>query len=115
MRARVIVTKKCNRKCKGCCNERLGLIDKVSFEDLFKYEEICITGGEPMLMSERVVEMIHRLRLQGYTGKIWLYTASSRKLKSYADIQNAYVNPDNLTMAGNRNRNISGQLHYVPL
>ena len=63
MRARVIVTKKCNRKCKGCCNERLGLIDKVSFEDLFKYEEICITGGEPMLMSERVVEMIHRLRL----------------------------------------------------
>ena len=52
-------------------------------EDLFKYEEICITGGEPMLMSERVVEMIHRLRLQGYTGKIWLYTASSRKLKSY--------------------------------
>lgn len=83
MRARVIVTKKCNRKCKGCCNERLGLIDKVSFEDLFKYEEICITGGEPMLMSERVVEMIHRLRLQGYTGKIWLYTASSRKLKSY--------------------------------
>lgn len=44
MRARVIVTKKCNRKCKGCCNERLGLIDKVSFEDLFKYEEICITG-----------------------------------------------------------------------
>lgn len=83
MRARVIVTKKCNRKCKGCCNERLGLIDKVSFENLFKYEEICITGGEPMLMSERVVEMIHRLRLQGYTGKIWLYTASSRKLKSY--------------------------------
>ena len=64
MRARVIVTKKCNRKCKGCCNERLGLIDKVSFEDLFKYEEICITGGEPMLMSERVVEMIHRLRLR---------------------------------------------------
>jgi hypothetical protein len=39
--------------------------------------------GESLLMSERVVEMVHRLRLQGYTGKIWLYTANSRKLKSY--------------------------------
>lgn len=44
MRARVIVTKKCNRKCKGCCNERLGLIDKVSFEDLFKYVRILLHG-----------------------------------------------------------------------
>lgn len=55
MRARVIVTMKCNRKCKGCCNEHLGEINRVDFEDLFKYDEICITGGEPMLMSERVV------------------------------------------------------------
>ena len=63
MRARVIVTMKCNRKCKGCCNEHLGEINRVVFEDLFKYDEISITGGEPMLMSERVVEMVHRLRL----------------------------------------------------
>ena len=83
MKARVIVTMKCNRKCVGCCNKYLGEINRVAFEDLFKYDEISITGGEPMLMSERVVEMVHRLRLQGYTGKIWLYTANSRKLKSY--------------------------------
>lgn len=83
MRARVIVTMKCNRKCKGCCNEHLGEINRVAFDDLFKYDAICITGGEPMLMSERVVEMVHRLRLQGYTGKIWLYTAYSRKLNHY--------------------------------
>lgn len=59
--------------------------DLESFLHQFRHhlQNICITGGEPMLMSERVVEMIHRLRLQGYTGKIWLYTASSRKLKSY--------------------------------
>ena len=38
MKARVLVTKKCNRKCKGCCNETLGIIDKISFEDLFKYD-----------------------------------------------------------------------------
>ncbi len=83
MKARVLVTKKCNRKCKGCCNETLGIIDKISFEDLFKYDEICITGGEPMLLSDRLVEMIHRLRLQGYTGKIWLYTANSHRLATY--------------------------------
>lgn len=48
MKARVIVTMKCNRKCKGCCNEHLGEINRVAFGDLFKYDEISITGGEPI-------------------------------------------------------------------
>lgn len=83
MKGRVIVTKKCNRKCKGCCNDYLKKVDKVQFEDLFKYEELIITGGEPMLLSDRVVEMIHRLRFGGYKGKIWLYTSSSHRLSTY--------------------------------
>ena len=80
---RVIVTDECNRHCKGCCNNYLGEVDPVEFEDLLKYDEIVITGGEPMMIAERVVEFVHRLRFSGFTGKIWLYTANSRRLDKY--------------------------------
>ena len=82
--ARVIVTYKCPRHCENCCNEHIGNVPEVKFEDLMKYEELVITGGEPMLIALRVVEMIHRLRASGFSGKIWLYT-SSLKIARWAD------------------------------
>lgn len=82
--ARVIVTYDCPRHCENCCNEHIGNVPEVKFEELLKYEELVITGGEPMLLSPRVVEMIHRLRAKGYTGKIWLYT-SQIKTARWAD------------------------------
>lgn len=77
--ARVIVAYKCNRKCENCCNEHIQDVPEIQFEDLLKYEEIVITGGEPMLIAPRVVEMVHRLRDKGFRGKIWLYTATFDK------------------------------------
>lgn len=73
--ARVIVTYDCHRNCPNCCNEHLKNVLEVKFDDLLKYEEVVITGGEPMMIGARVVEMIHRLRASGYKGMIWLYTA----------------------------------------
>ena len=52
MKARLIFTKKCNRSCEGCCNESLdwSKIKTVSsYEELKDYEEVILTGGEPML------------------------------------------------------------------
>lgn len=82
--ARVIVTYDCPRRCENCCNEHIGNVPEVKFEDLLKYEELVITGGEPMLLAPRLVEMIHRLRANGYKGKIWLYT-SCIKTARWAD------------------------------
>lgn len=84
MKARVIVTYNCPRHCENCCNVHIGNVPEVKFEDLLKYEELVITGGEPMLLAPRVVEMIHRLRENGYEGKIWLYT-SCVKISRWAD------------------------------
>lgn len=82
--ARVIVTYDCPRHCENCCNEHIGNVPEVKFEDLLKYEELVVSVGEPMLLAPRVVEMIHRLRAKGYTGKIWLYT-SQIKTARWAD------------------------------
>ena len=80
---RVFVTEKCNRRCRGCIKKAMRDLKRVSFDELKKYDEIIITGGEPMLISERCVEMVHRLRFQGYTGKIYLYTSDASKVGRY--------------------------------
>lgn len=74
--ARVIVTFGCNRKCPGCCNSQLPEYRTVhSDEELMKYQEIVITGGEPMLVPGKVLEFINRMWDKGYRGKMYMYTS----------------------------------------
>ncbi len=74
--ARVIVTLNCNRRCPGCCNINLPGHRKVSTdEELMGYQEIVITGGEPMLIPGKLLELINRMWDKGYRGKIYLYTS----------------------------------------
>lgn len=57
MKARVIVTLECNRHCENCCNTGdafLGYKVLTDINELLAYEEIIITGGEPMLISNAV-------------------------------------------------------------
>jgi len=75
--ARVIVTYNCNRNCPGCCNEHGNAVYKTDvINELLMYKELIITGGEPVLISEKVMDFISRLRELGYIGKIFLYTAA---------------------------------------
>ena len=82
MRGKVLVTRKCNKHCKGCKRNSRD-IPLVMYEDIKKFDEIVITGGEPMLISERCVELVHRLRFQGYTGKIYLDFSDASKVGRY--------------------------------
>lgn len=74
--ARVIVTFGCNRKCPGCCNSKLPEYRTVhTDEELMKYQEIVITGGEPMLIPGKVLEFINRIWDKGYRGKMYMYSS----------------------------------------
>lgn len=83
MKARVMVTTACNRHCENCCNEQdefsqVEVLDCIY--SLLKYDEVIITGGEPMLISSEVALFIHELRRElGYAGKIYIYTALYNK------------------------------------
>lgn len=74
--ARLIVTYHCKRKCPGCCNQQEQTVSRVSdIKELLKYQEVIITGGEPMLLASEVIYFIEELREVGFQGKIFMYTS----------------------------------------
>lgn len=46
---RLLVTEKCHNKCPMCCNNKFD-IEKIPVVDRFDYDEISITGGEPLFI-----------------------------------------------------------------
>ena len=84
--ARIIVTYKCNRNCPGCCNTHDNSVRKIKdISELLKYDEIVITGGEPMLIKKDVIRLLLLLRSRGFAGKIYMYTAFFED-DTYSDI-----------------------------
>lgn len=77
---RLLVTMDCPNNCPLCCNNQFD-IEKIPTVDRWDYEEICITGGEPLYRnSSDVIEIAKTIRkiqaMMGVKSKIYLYTAS---------------------------------------
>jgi hypothetical protein len=78
LKARLVVTMACNRHCYNCCNQEEVFEERQSLknlDDLLDYDEIMITGGEPMLIADKVLTLIQYLRDKDYKGKVYLYSA----------------------------------------
>ena len=72
---RLLITAYCNRDCKGCCNRGWDLTQLKRCDDFSGYEEVMITGGEPMLFQNKVKNVADRIRKENKDAKIILYTA----------------------------------------
>ena len=80
---RLLVTAKCHNKCPMCCNNQFD-IEKIPVVDRLDYDEISITGGEPMLAREsceKVLRLVHsfcsvRKAIGMPMPKFYLYAAS---------------------------------------
>lgn len=70
-KARVIVTYKCPRTCELCSNKKFTPAPPI---DHWNYEQIILTGGEPLLFVDEVKALIGRIRKES-KGMIILYTA----------------------------------------
>ena len=70
---RLLFTEKCNRNCGGYCNKGYNLkkLPKVTH---FNYDEILITGGEPLLFLEQLKGYIKAIRVVS-KAKIIIYTS----------------------------------------
>lgn len=79
-RLRLLVTAKCPNKCPMCCNRKYDL-EALPVVDRWDYDEISITGGEPLVferpLAARFADSIRAIAAaQGLgTPKIYLYTA----------------------------------------
>ena len=84
-KAMLIVTRECHRHCRNCCNDLpanqkywnaadvLHGTDDISC--LAGYDEVRLTGGEPLLYEETVGALLHFLRNQNKDQDLYLYTS----------------------------------------
>jgi len=79
--ARILVTLECKKNCSSCCTryyiknypvKQLKINDLKMFN---QFDEVCITGGEPMLNPDALKRFITLIRKVNPTIKIYLYTA----------------------------------------
>ena len=75
---RLLVTEKCPNKCPLCCNRNIKMND-VPIVDRWDYDEIMITGGEPLLFHYRLLYILRSIQnittVMGYAPKIYVYTS----------------------------------------
>lgn len=95
---RLLVTEKCNRNCPGCCNKQYDINSLPVITSFFGYEEIMITGGEPLLFVDRVINLITAIKLMNDAfgipvPKIYIYTALNR----WQHLEDALTSADGIT------------------
>lgn len=81
---RLLVTEKCHNNCPMCCNKQFDL-KGLPVVDRWDYDEIMITGGEPLASNKcasYLMDLILGIRATwkacGWNGKIYLYTSTRR-------------------------------------
>jgi hypothetical protein len=76
VKLRLLLFEECDRSCAGCCNLGFALEALDVCEDWDGYDEIILTGGEPMLRPDYVKGVIDAIRVQVDT-PIYMYTAKT--------------------------------------
>ena len=79
---RVVLTDKCNLDCSFCCMKKKETFYSFKNQTALwiakqRYDEIGITGGEPLVEFERLVQFICLLKYFNKDAKIYLYTNGS--------------------------------------
>lgn len=76
---RLLVTKRCNRTCPGCCNKDWDLDNLPVYKYYDDYSEIMLTGGEPLIATDKLCSVVKTLRFFT-SAQIYVYTAMSSKV-----------------------------------
>lgn len=71
---RLLLFEKCNRTCKGCCNQYWDLGSLPRAKRFHQYNEVLLTGGEPMLDPLLIINTAKKISSYS-NAKIFLYTA----------------------------------------
>jgi len=72
---RLLLFPDCDRNCNGCCNRDWDLDALPMCRDFSPYDEVLLTGGEPMLHPNLVHRAIRQIRRTS-DADVYLYTAN---------------------------------------
>jgi hypothetical protein len=98
---RLILFEKCNRSCAGCCNKGFDLAALPICTDLTSWDEIYLTGGEPMLEPGLIRGVISKIPMRT---KVYLYTAKVDDVKATLDVLGAL---DGMTLTLHEQRDVA--------
>lgn len=75
---RLLVTTRCPNKCPMCCNNQFDF-SKLPVVDRWNYDEIMITGGEPLLFTNALNDLIESICIKALNynkyPNIYVYTS----------------------------------------
>lgn len=74
---RLLLFADCDRDCNLCCNKDFDLSSLPIEQDFAQYDEIMLTGGEPMLEPYIIEIASNKIKKQNKTARIYLYTAKA--------------------------------------
>jgi hypothetical protein len=72
---RLLLLKECNRNCAGCCNKDWDLDGLPVAQDYSAFDEIYLTGGEPLLRPSLILEAVRDIRRENEDAPIYVYSA----------------------------------------
>jgi hypothetical protein len=106
---RLLLFSDCTKSCPGCCNKDWNLISLPTCKTYCGFDEIILTGGEPMMNVSLVKETILEIRKQNSKAKIYMYTANV----SVYDIYELFILLDGITVTLHDKSDIQPFIHFV--
>jgi len=97
VKLRLLLFEECNRNCRGCCNKDWDLKALPQVKTFKGFDEILLTGGEPMLHPIIVKKVSNKIYKQNEKTKIYMYTAKVDNLDDMICIM-PYLNGITLTL-----------------
>lgn len=84
MKLRLLMTQECDRNCPGCCNKDWDLENLPKFRcgEVQNYSSIIITGGEPLLFGEELLNNITWFK-SSTKAPVIVYTAMLRRIELF--------------------------------
>ena len=67
----------CHRRCERCCNQDWDLYNLpiINYHELHQFDQILLTGGEPMYYPIDTYYIIEKIREHAPKAKLYMYTA----------------------------------------
>lgn len=106
---RLLLFSDCTKSCPGCCNKDWDLISLPICKSYDVFNEIILTGGEPMMNPSLIKKTVQEIRKQNSKAKIYMYTANV----SVYDIYELFILLDGITVTLHDKSDVNPFINFV--